>query len=49
MEFSGAGGLGAVSVGIREEWLWLAGLVVLLLLAAGTWKLLKLVWAAFSG
>jgi hypothetical protein len=49
MTYSGAGGLGAVSVGIPEEWLWLAGLVVLLLLVAGSWKLLKLLWAAFSG
>ena len=48
MEYSGAGGLGAVSAGISEELLWLLGLVVLILVIAGGWKLLKLVWAAFS-
>ena len=48
MEYSGAGGLGAVSVGIPEGWLWLAGLVVLVLVVAGGWKLLKLVWALFA-
>lgn len=49
MEYSGAGGLGAVSAGISEELLWLLGLVVLILVIAGGWKLLKLVWAVFSG
>ncbi len=42
MTYSGEGGLGAVSIGIPEAWLWLAGLVVLLLLLAAGWKLLKL-------
>jgi hypothetical protein len=49
MEYAGAGGLGAVSAGISEELLWLVGLVVLILVITGGWKLLKLLWAVFSG
>jgi hypothetical protein len=49
MESTGSGGLGAVSVGISEPLFYLLGLVVLLLVIGGAWKLAKLFWAAFSG
>jgi hypothetical protein len=42
----GSGGLGAVSIGISET---LIGLVILIVVVFGIWKLAKLVWAAFSG
>lgn len=41
----GSGGLGAVSIGISET---LIGLVILVVVLFGIWKLVKLVWAAFS-
>jgi hypothetical protein len=42
----GSGGLGAVSAGIGEIFVFaLLALVVLL----GLWKLAKVIWAAFSG
>ena len=42
----GSGGLGAVSIGISET---LIGLVILAVVLFGIWKLVKLLWAAFSG
>ena len=42
----GSGGLGAVSIGISET---LIGLVILVVVVFGIWKLAKLLWAAFSG
>ena len=45
MQSTGSGGLGAVSIGISES---LIGLIVLIALLFGLWKLVKLVWAAFS-
>ena len=42
----GSEGLGAVSVGISEA---LIGLVILIVVLFGIWKLAKLLWAAFSG
>ncbi len=45
MQSTGSGGLGAVSVGISEL---LIGLVILLVVLFGLWKLAKLIWAAFS-
>ena len=45
MQGSGSGGLGAVSIGISEIFVFaLLALVVLF----GIWKLAKLIWAAFS-
>ena len=49
MEGAGSGGLGAVSFGISEPLFYLLALLILLLVAAGLWKLVKLFWAAFSG
>jgi hypothetical protein len=43
--YEGSGGLGAVSIGISET---LIGLIVVIVLLFGLWKLVKLVWAAFS-
>ena len=45
MQSAGSGGLGAVSIGISET---LIGLIVLIAILFGLWKLVKLVWAAFS-
>jgi hypothetical protein len=42
---TGSGGVGAVSIGISES---LVGLVILIALVFGLWKLGKLIWAAFS-
>jgi hypothetical protein len=42
----GSGGLGAVSIGISET---LIGLVILVAVLFGVWKVAKLLWAAFSG
>ena len=42
---AGSGGLGAVSVGISESVVWL---IILLVVLFGVWKLVKLLWAAFS-
>jgi hypothetical protein len=42
----GSGGLGAVSIGLSET---LIGLVILVAVVFGIWKLAKLLWAAFSG
>lgn len=42
----GSGGLGAVSIGLSET---LIGLVILLAVVFGLWKVAKLLWAAFSG
>ena len=42
----GSGGLGAVSIGISDT---LIGLVILIVVVFGLWKLAKLVWAAFLG
>jgi hypothetical protein len=42
---TGSGGVGAVSIGISES---LVGLVILIALVFGLWKLVKLIWAAFS-
>ena len=41
----GGGGVGFVSIGISEA---LVGLVVLIAVVFGIWKLAKLLWAAFS-
>jgi hypothetical protein len=41
----GAGGFGAVSVGIAE----VVVVVLLIALVFGLWKLARLVWIAFSG
>lgn len=49
MMADGAGGLGAVSFGIDENLFYLLALAVMILLIAGVWKLVKFVWAAFSG
>jgi hypothetical protein len=46
MQTSGSGGFGAVSVGISE---FLIGAVILVIVLLGIWKLVKLLWAAFSG
>jgi hypothetical protein len=46
MQTTGSGGLGAVSVGIPEA---LVILVLLLAVFFGLWKLVKVLWAAFSG
>jgi len=46
MQNQGSGGIAAVSVGVSES---LVGLVLLVVLLFGPWKLAKLVWAAFSG
>jgi hypothetical protein len=45
----GGGGMAAVSFGIDERWLYLAAIVIVLLIAWGGVKLVKLLWAAFSG
>ena len=42
----GSGGLGAVSIGLSET---LIGLVILVAVVFGIWKLAKLLWAAISG
>jgi hypothetical protein len=42
----GSGGLGAVSIGISET---LIGLVILIVVVFGLWKLARLLWAEFSG
>ena len=42
----GSGGLGAVSIGISET---LIGLVILVAVVFGLWKVAKLLWTAFSG
>jgi hypothetical protein len=41
-----SGGLGAVSIGLSETFI---GLVILVAVVFGIWKLAKLLWAAFSG
>jgi len=46
MQGSGSGGLGAVSAGISEILIF-ALLAVVVLFAI--WKLVKVIWAAFSG
>ena len=38
------GGIGAVSVGIPEWLLWLLIPLVIVLLAVGVWKIVKLFW-----
>jgi hypothetical protein len=38
------GGIGAVSVGISEWLLWLLIPIVIVLLAAGVWKIVKFFW-----
>ena len=46
MQGSGSGGVGAVSAGMTEIFVFaLLALVVLF----GIWKLVKMIWAAFSG
>jgi len=45
LQSAGSGGVGAVSIGISES---LFGLIILIALIVGLWKLVKLVWAAFS-
>jgi hypothetical protein len=45
MNITGSGGLGAVSFGITGA---VVGVVVLLVVLFGLWKLAKIVWAAFS-
>ena len=42
----GSGGLGAVSIGLSET---LIGLVILVAVVFGLWKVAKLLWAAFCG
>jgi hypothetical protein len=42
----GSGGLGAVSFGFTET---LIGLAILVVVVVLLWKLVKFVWAAFSG
>ena len=42
----GSGGIGAISIGISET---LIGLVILVAIVFGVWKVAKLLWAAFSG
>ena len=44
MQDQGAGGLGAVSVGISEALI----AVVIIAVLFGIWKVAKLIWAAFS-
>jgi hypothetical protein len=46
MNTVGSGGLGAVSIGLSES---LIGLLILIVVVFGLWKLAKLLWAAFSG
>ena len=46
MQSIGSGGLGAVSNGISET---VVGLVILVLVLFGAWKLAKLLWVALSG
>jgi hypothetical protein len=41
----GSGGFGAVSIGLSAT---LIGLVILIVVVFGIWKLAKLLWAAFS-
>ena len=45
MNSVGSGGFGAVSIGISEG---LIGLLILVVIVFGLWKLAKLLWAAFS-
>ena len=45
----GSGGLGAVSAGISEWVVWLLLAAVLILVVLGGIKVVKLLWAAFSG
>ena len=45
MNITDSGGLGAVSFGINGT---LVGVVVLLVVLFGLWKLAKIVWAIFS-
>jgi phage shock protein PspC (stress-responsive transcriptional regulator) len=45
MDIATSGGLGAVSFGISST---LVGVVVLLVVLFGLWKLAKIVWAIFS-
>ena len=45
MQTAASGGIGAVSVGISEM---LIGLILLIALLFGLWKLAKLIYAAFS-
>lgn len=40
----GSGGIGAVSIGISEEIVWLVIGLVAVLLVLGAWKLAKLFW-----
>jgi hypothetical protein len=42
----GSGGLGAVSIGISGS---LLILIITLLVLFGVWKIVKLIWGAFSG
>jgi hypothetical protein len=46
MQGSGSGGLGAVSAGISE--IFVFALLALVFLF-GIWKLVKMIWAAFTG
>jgi hypothetical protein len=46
MNLSGSGGVGAVSLGISEMFV---GVVILLVVLFGIWKIAKIIWAAFSG
>ena len=45
MQDQGGGGLAAVSIGVSEG---LVALVLVALVLFGIWKLVKLLWAAFS-
>jgi hypothetical protein len=46
---TGAGGLGAVSAELSHPLVWLGLALVAVLVAAGLWKVLKLLWTALSG
>jgi len=46
MQNQGSGGIAVVSFGVSES---LLGLILLVALLFGLWKLAKLLWAAFSG
>ena len=45
MHSTGSGGVGAVSFGISEA---LLGLIVLIAILFGLWKLVHVIWAALS-
>ena len=46
---TGAGGIGAVSAELSHPLVWLLLALVVLLVAFGLWKVLKLLWVALSG